>query len=174
MVLGTSTYREQIGRSLISHLEGRDGEESVHEDLANIVAEVVGVSFEEGLGLDPDEIIPTARVAGDLEAESIDYLDIIYRIESGLSRGVGRIIGIFEWDLFGNVYLGKDCYNGENELTDRGMRKLKNEYSHITDTLSEEDRRKFERTRRQTDLLQAQNVLSVAVFAYDLCKKKIS
>lgn len=37
--------------------------------------------LEEALGVDDDEITLEASLTGDLEAESIDFLDIVFRLE---------------------------------------------------------------------------------------------
>ena len=35
----------------------------------------------DALGVDDDEVTPTATLQGDLGAESIDFLDIVFRLE---------------------------------------------------------------------------------------------
>ena len=41
--------------------------------------------LEEALGVDDDEITLEASLTGDLEAESIDFLDIVFRLEKSFS-----------------------------------------------------------------------------------------
>jgi acyl carrier protein len=59
----------------------------------------------EALGLDPDEVQPSSTIMGDLGAESIDLLDILYRLE----RKVG--IKLKAADL--SAYLQGDIPEGE-------------------------------------------------------------
>jgi acyl carrier protein len=47
------------------------------KDFGAIVAEAVA----DALGIDIEEVVPEATVLGDLEAESIDLLDVLFRIE---------------------------------------------------------------------------------------------
>ena len=41
--------------------------------------------LEEALGVDPEEVTMEASLTGDLEAESIDFLDIVFRLEKTFS-----------------------------------------------------------------------------------------
>src|SRR5947209_18034940 len=50
---------------------------SAGEDISARVAEVLV----EALNVEEDEIKPTATLQGDLGAESIDFLDIVFRLE---------------------------------------------------------------------------------------------
>ena len=47
-------------------------------------------AFCEALGLEPDEVEPHHRVIGDLEAESLDFLDIAFRIERAFDIKIPR------------------------------------------------------------------------------------
>ncbi|MER6347581.1 acyl carrier protein [Streptomyces sp. NPDC001595] len=47
------------------------------KDFSTIVREAVA----DALGLDVEEVVPEATLLGDLDAESIDLLDILFRIE---------------------------------------------------------------------------------------------
>jgi acyl carrier protein len=47
----------------------------------------------ESLGVDEDDVIPSATLQGDLGAESIDFLDIVFRLE----REKGNLGAI--WDI---------------------------------------------------------------------------
>ena len=50
----------------------------------DIYKKVQGV-LEDALGVDADEVTPTATLSGDLGAESIDYLDIVFRLEKAFT-----------------------------------------------------------------------------------------
>ena len=44
----------------------------------------------DALGVDDDEVTPTATLSGDLGAESIDYLDIVFRLEKAFNIKIPR------------------------------------------------------------------------------------
>jgi len=75
----------------------------------------------DALGVDEDEVTPDATLLGDLGAESIDLLDILFRIE----RSVG--VKIQAADLAAYVQGGiPDEEFGENDIvTDKGLAQLK-------------------------------------------------
>ncbi|MSR44912.1 MAG: acyl carrier protein [Phycisphaerales bacterium] len=54
-----------------------------------IFKKVQGVLVD-ALGVDEDEITPTARLTTDLHAESIDFLDIVFRIEKAFGFKIGQ------------------------------------------------------------------------------------
>ncbi|MDZ4819605.1 MAG: acyl carrier protein [Planctomycetota bacterium] len=49
------------------------------------VFEKVKVCLIEALGVDDDEVTPDSSIMGDLGAESIDWLDIVFRLERSFS-----------------------------------------------------------------------------------------
>lgn len=54
------------------------------------ILETVTEVLEDALGLDEDEITLDARIPTDLGAESVDFLDIIYRLEKELHTKLPR------------------------------------------------------------------------------------
>jgi len=44
----------------------------------------------DALGVDDDEVTPSATLTGDLGAESIDYLDIVFRLEKSFDIKIPR------------------------------------------------------------------------------------
>ena len=55
------------------------------------IFEKVQAALVDALGVDDDEVTPEATMVGDLGAESIDFLDIVFRLEKSFSikvRGV--------------------------------------------------------------------------------------
>lgn len=54
-----------------------------------IFKKVQGVLVD-ALGVDDDEVTPTARLTTDLHAESIDFLDIVFRIEKAFGFKIGQ------------------------------------------------------------------------------------
>ncbi len=51
---------------------------------------VVHRCFAEALGLEDDEISPDSRIIDDLGAESLDFLDIVYRLERAFDIRIPR------------------------------------------------------------------------------------
>jgi acyl carrier protein len=47
-------------------------------------------TLEDALGVDEDEVSPEATLAGDLGAESIDFLDIVFRLEKNFDVKIPR------------------------------------------------------------------------------------
>jgi acyl carrier protein len=50
------------------------------QDIPTVVRDAIA----DALGLDVEEVVPEATLLGDLDAESIDLLDILFRIERAL------------------------------------------------------------------------------------------
>ena len=74
----------------------------------------------ESLKVDEDEVRPAATLQGDLGAESIDFLDIIFRLEREFS------IHIPEGELFPeSVFQGDPDFVHEGRVTDRSMSELR-------------------------------------------------
>ena len=48
---------------------------------ADEILKKVQETLVDALGVDDDEVTPTATLIGDLGAESIDFLDIVFRLE---------------------------------------------------------------------------------------------
>ena len=54
------------------------------------IFEKVQATLVEALGVDDDEVTPEATLQGDLGAESIDFLDIVFRLEKGFGIKIPR------------------------------------------------------------------------------------
>src|ERR1700741_2335241 len=90
----------------------------------------------EALNVDEDEIKPTATLQGDLGAESIDFLDIMFRLE----REFG--IKLPSSELFSHpVFQGDTDLVREGQVTDEGLAALRSHmpYADLSDL--ERDRR---------------------------------
>src|SRR6188768_1338766 len=75
----------------------------------------------EALGVDDDEVTPDATMVGDLGAESIDFLDIVFRLEKAFGIEIPRS-ELFPEDILTNaeyVKDGKVTANGVAELKKR-------------------------------------------------------
>jgi acyl carrier protein len=100
----------------------------IHAKVASVLVQALGV--------DEDDVIPSATLQGDLGAESIDFLDIVFRLE----REFG--IKIPQGELFPDSILGGQAdLVQEGRVTDRGMVELRSRmpYADLAD---------FERDRR--------------------------
>ena len=73
----------------------------------------------DALGVDEDEVIPTARIGADLGAESIDYLDIVFRLEKAFNIKIPR------GDLFPDGVLTTEEFVQQGTFTPRGLEELK-------------------------------------------------
>ena len=75
----------------------------------------------EALGVDEEEVTPGARLVGDLGAESIDFLDIVFRLEKAFDIKIPRG-ELFPEDILTNaqfVQNGKVTPEGLKQLTAR-------------------------------------------------------
>src|SRR6476660_9520521 len=74
----------------------------------------------ESLNVDDDDVTPTATLQGDLGAESIDFLDIVFR----LKREFG--IKIPRGELFPeSIFQGNPEFVQDGKVTDRGPAELR-------------------------------------------------
>jgi acyl carrier protein len=98
------------------------------------IAPAVISAVEEALGLDPDEAASDATLLDDLGAESIDLLDILFRIE----RGLGVKIQASELHQYIQGGIPDEQFGDENEIiTEAGLAQLKRVMPQIdTDELA--------------------------------------
>jgi acyl carrier protein len=73
----------------------------------------------EALGVDEDEVTPQATLVGDLGAESIDFLDIVFRLEKAFSIKVPR------GELFPEDILTNTEYVRDGKVTPEGLKQLR-------------------------------------------------
>jgi acyl carrier protein len=73
----------------------------------------------DALGVDEDEVLPGARIGADLGAESIDYLDIVFRLEKAFNIKIPR------GDLFPDNILTSEEFVQNKKLTPKGLAELK-------------------------------------------------
>ncbi len=79
----------------------------------------------DALGLDEDEVTEEATLMGDLGAESIDFLDIVFRLEKAFDIKVPRE------ELFpAESVLNNPDYVSGGKLTDKGMAELRARMPH--------------------------------------------
>jgi acyl carrier protein len=87
--------------------------------------EKVKETLVEALGVDEEEVTPEATLTGDLGAESIDFLDIVFRLEKAFG------IKIPPGDLFPDNVLNNPEYVEGGKLTAAGLAKLKESMAHV-------------------------------------------
>lgn len=73
----------------------------------------------EALGVDEDEVTPEATLVGDLGAESIDFLDIVFRLEKAFNIKVPR------GELFPEDILTNTEYVQDGKVTPEGLKQLR-------------------------------------------------
>jgi acyl carrier protein len=105
------------------------------EDIFQNVREVL----EEALGADEDEITPQASLTADLEAESIDFLDIVFRLEKTFSTD-DRPFKISQGELFPENLMENPDWVRDGKFTDAGMAMLKERMPHVDFSGFEDDR----------------------------------
>ncbi len=88
----------------------------------------------DALGVDDDEATPDATLMGDLGAESIDFLDIVFRLEKQFNIKIPREELFPAETLMNNQELVKD-----GKLTDKGLDELKTRMPHIDISEFEKD-----------------------------------
>ncbi|MEK6269226.1 MAG: acyl carrier protein [Planctomycetales bacterium] len=83
------------------------------------VFEKVRESLVEALGVDDDEVTPEATLVGDLGAESIDFLDIVFRLEKSFDIKIPR------GELFPEDILTNTDYVDDGRINPEGVTELK-------------------------------------------------
>jgi len=73
----------------------------------------------EALAVDEEEVTPTATLVGDLGAESIDFLDIVFKLEKAFG------IKISTGELFPEDVLTNPSYVQDGKVTTVGLEELK-------------------------------------------------
>jgi acyl carrier protein len=73
----------------------------------------------DALGVDDDEVTPEATLQGDLDAESIDFLDIVFRLEKAFDIKIER------GELFPEDILTNTDYVEDGKVNAAGVAKLK-------------------------------------------------
>jgi acyl carrier protein len=80
----------------------------------------VSATLVEALNVDDDEISPEATLQGDLGAESIDFLDIVFRLEREFNIKIPR------GELFPEaIFQGDPEFVKDGKVTDKGLAELR-------------------------------------------------
>jgi acyl carrier protein len=105
---------------------------SASEEIYGKVARVLA----ETLNVDEDGITPAASLQGDLGAESIDFLDIVFRLEREFGIEIPR------GELFPeSVFQGDPDFVREGRVTDKGMGELRSSTPFADLDAFDQDRR---------------------------------
>ncbi|MEI7835121.1 MAG: acyl carrier protein [Planctomycetota bacterium] len=107
----------------------------------------------DALGVDDDEVTPQATISGDLGAESIDYLDIVFRLEKMFNIKIPR------GELFPDNILNNPEFVQNGRLTDSGLKELRQRMPHA-------DLSEFEKDpdiNKMADLFKVQTIVNYIV-----------
>ncbi len=89
------------------------------------IFEKVRDTLVDALGLSDDEVTPEARLAADLGAESIDFLDIVFRLEKNFGMKIPR------GELFPENFAAADASLVANGVvTEKGLAELRQRMPH--------------------------------------------
>jgi acyl carrier protein len=83
------------------------------------IFEKIKTALVDALGVDDDEVTPEATLVGDLGAESIDFLDIVFRLEKAFDIKIPR------GELFPEDILTNSQYVKDGKVTDVGVAELR-------------------------------------------------
>src|SRR5215471_12170904 len=84
------------------------------------IYEKVSATLVEALNVDEGEIKPTATLQGDLGAESIDFLDIVFRLEREFGIKIPRAALFPE-----SIFQGDPEFVQDGHVTEKGLAELR-------------------------------------------------
>jgi len=97
------------------------------------VFEKVKETLIDALGLDDEEVSMEATLTGDLGAESIDFLDIVFQLEKSFNIKIPR------GELFPDNILSNPEFVKDGKLTETGLSQLKERMPHADFSEFEQD-----------------------------------
>jgi acyl carrier protein len=115
--------------------------------------EKVKETLVEALGVDEEEVTPQATLTGDLGAESIDFLDIVFRLEKAFNIKIPR------GELFPDNILNNPEFVQNGKLTPTGLAQLKQRMPHA-------DLSQFEQNpdvNKMAELFKVQTIVNYVV-----------
>ena len=115
------------------------------------IFEKVQAALVDALGVDDDEVTPDATLVGDLGAESIDFLDIVFRLEKAFN-----IAQIPRAELFPEDILTDDNFVKDSQVTEAGLVELEKRMPFVD----------FSKFRENPNVQDFANLLTVT----DLCR----
>jgi acyl carrier protein len=87
----------------------------------------------DALAVDEDEVTPTATLTGDLGAESIDFLDIVFKLEQAFKFKIGQ------GELFPENVQQDPQFVQDGKVTPKGIATLKARLPHADFSKLEKD-----------------------------------
>ena len=85
----------------------------------------VQAALVDALGVDDDEVTPHASLTADLGAESIDFLDIVFRLEQAFGFKIGQ------GELFPENVAQNPEYVKDGKVTPKGLETLRARMPHV-------------------------------------------
>jgi acyl carrier protein len=95
--------------------------------------------LEDALGVDREEITPEATLIGDLGAESIDFLDIVFRLEKKFGTPE-HPFKIEQGELFPENLMKDPTIVSDGRFTEKGMQLLWERMPHVEFSSFDADR----------------------------------
>ena len=117
------------------------------------VFEKVRETLVEALSVDEDEVTPEATLTGDLGAESIDFLDIVFRLEKAFDIKIPR------GELFPDNILNNPEFVKDGKLTESGLSQLKERMPHADFSDFEQD----PDINKMAELFKVQTIVNYAM-----------
>ena len=87
----------------------------------------------DALAVEPEEVTEEATLTGDLGAESIDFLDIVFRLERSFNIKIPR------GELFPDDLLNNPDYVSNGKFTPQGLQQIKKAMPHADFSKFESD-----------------------------------
>src|SRR5262245_22155414 len=84
----------------------------------------------DALGVDEEEVKPTASLREDLGAESIDFLDIVFRLEKAFTSDPAKPFKIPRGEMFPEEVFNNVEYVNEGKVTAAGIAELQKRIPH--------------------------------------------
>ncbi len=79
----------------------------------------------DALAVDDEDVTPKARLVGDLGAESIDFLDIVFKLEQAFGIKIGQ------GEMFPEGVAQNPAYVKDGKVTPQGIAELKAKMPHF-------------------------------------------
>ena len=95
------------------------------------IYEKVKAVLVDALGVDDEEVKPDARLRDDLGAESIDFLDIVFRLEKAFTTDPTKPFKIPRSEMFPEDVINNPEFVKEGKVTAAGLVELKKRMPHV-------------------------------------------
>jgi acyl carrier protein len=85
----------------------------------------------DALGVDEQDVTPKATLRGDLGAESIDFLDIVFRLEKAFTTDPAHPFKIPRGEMFPEDIFNDPQFVDNGKVTAAGLEELKKRMPHV-------------------------------------------